>query len=101
MSYSLKRASLITDQLQRLATQNAHQLAGQFSNLDFWIDEAADAIRVINEYPRRFRRLREAQVAWVKAHDTKIEGYCPICEGVCEARSTTSSLSAKPSNAFI
>lgn len=66
MSYSIKRASLITDQLERLATQNAHQLAGQFSNLDFWIAEGVDAIRVINEYPQRFRRLREAQVAWVK-----------------------------------
>jgi hypothetical protein len=84
MSYSTKRAALIADQLERLATQNAHQLAGQVANLDFWISEAADALRVIDEYPARFRRLRDAQVAWVKAHGTKVFGYCPICGGACE-----------------
>jgi len=84
MSYSIKRATLIADQLERLATQNAHQLAGQFGNLDFWISEAVGAIRVINEYPERFRSLRDGQVAWVKAHKTKVAGYCPICSGPCE-----------------
>jgi hypothetical protein len=84
MSYSIKRATLIADQLERLATQNAHQLAGQFANLDFWIAEVIDAIRVIQQYPDRFRRLRDAQVAWVRAHDTKVSGYCPICGGACE-----------------
>lgn len=84
MSYSIKRAALIADQLERLATQNAHQLAGQLSNLDFWIAEAADAIRVVDEYPRRFRLLRDAQIAWVNAHGTKVSGYCPICGGACE-----------------
>lgn len=84
MSYSIKRAALIADQLQRLATQNAHQLAGQRSNLDFWIAEATDAIRVVDEYPRRFRLLHDAQIAWVNAHGTKVSGYCPICGGACE-----------------
>ena len=84
MSYSIKRATLIAEHLERLATQNAHQLAGQFANLDFWIAEAADAIRVMEQYPVRFRRLRDAQVAWVRAHDTKVSGYCLICGGVCE-----------------
>jgi hypothetical protein len=84
MAYSSKRAALIADQLDRLATQNAHQVAGQLANLDFWIAEAVDALRVIEEYPARFRRLREAQVAWVKAHGTKVSGYCPICGGGCE-----------------
>lgn len=84
MSYSIKRAALIAEQLERLATQNAHQLAGQHSNLDFWIAEAVDAIRVIDEYTARFRRLLDAQVAWVKAHGTKVTGYCHICGGACE-----------------
>jgi len=61
-SYSIERAALIADQLERLATQNLHQLAGQAANLIFWISEAAHAIRTIDEYPARFRRLREAQV---------------------------------------
>jgi hypothetical protein len=84
MSYSTERAALIATQLERLATQNAYQLAGQFPNLDFWIDEAATALRVIDGYPERFRRLRDAQVEWVKAHDTKVSDYCPICSGACE-----------------
>jgi len=84
MSYSIKRATLIADQLERLATQNAHQLAGQFGNLDFWIAEAVRAIGVIDEHPERFRSLRDGQIAWVKAHKTKVTGYCPICAGPCE-----------------
>ena len=89
MSYSIARASLIAEQLERLATQNAHQLAGQLANLDFWVTEAADAIRVLHEYPDRFKRLRDAQVAWVRAHETKVVGFCPICGGACEFGPTT------------
>ena len=84
MSYSIKRAILIADQLERLATQNAHQLAGQVANLAFWISEAVHAISTIDDYPVRFRRLRDAQVGWVKAHGTKICGYCPHYGGACE-----------------
>lgn len=84
MSYSVERAALIAKQLERLATQNVHQLAGQVANLDFWISEASQALRVVEDYPARFRRLRDAQVGWVKAHGTKVSGYCPICAGACE-----------------
>jgi hypothetical protein len=84
LSYSIKRATLIADQLERLATQNVHQLAGQVANLAFWISEAAHAISTIDDYPVRFRQLRDAQVGWVKAHGTKISGYCPHCGGACE-----------------
>lgn len=84
MAYSIKRAGLIADQLERLATQSAHQLAGQVSNVAFWISEAIGAISVLDEYPGRFRRLRDAQVGWVKAHGTKISGYCAHCGGPCE-----------------
>lgn len=83
MSYSIKRATLIADQLERLATQNAHQLAGQFANLDFWISEAVHAISTIDDYPVRFRQLRDAQLSWVKAHGTRITGYCAHCGGAC------------------
>jgi hypothetical protein len=84
VSYSIKRATLISDQLERLATQNAHQVAGQVANLAFWISEAVHAISTIDDYPVRFRRLRDAQVGWVKAHGTEISGYCPHCGGACE-----------------
>ncbi len=84
MSYSIKQAAIIADQLERLATQNTHQLAGQVANLDFWISEAFHAVRTIDDYPARFRGLRDAQVGWVKAHGTKVSDYCPKCGGACE-----------------
>lgn len=84
MSYSIKRATQIADQLERLATQNAHQLAGQVANLNFWISEAVLAISTIDDYPVRFRRLRDAQIGWVKAHGTKVSDYCLHCGGACE-----------------
>lgn len=46
--------------------------------------EAAAAIAVIDDYAPRFRRLRDSQVAWVRARDLKIPLYCPICRGKCE-----------------
>lgn len=84
MSYSTEKAALIADQLRRLATQHPHQLAGQLSNLEFWMAEAAAAIAVIGDYPARFRRLRDAQVAWVSSRDVKVRFYCPACQGECE-----------------
>jgi len=84
VSYSIKRANLIADQLERLATQNPHQLAGQVANLAFWMSEALLATSTIDDYPVRFRQLRDAQAGWVKAHGTKISGYCHHCGGVCE-----------------
>jgi len=84
VSYSIERAAHIADQLERLATQHTHQLAGQVSNLEFWMDEAARAIAVIDDYPARFRRLHDAQVSWVRSQDTRVPAYCPICRGACE-----------------
>lgn len=82
-SYTIARAKLIADQLAKLATQHPHQLAGELSNLDFWMTEAASAVAIINDYATRFRRLRDSQVAWVRARDLKIPLYCPICHGKC------------------
>jgi hypothetical protein len=84
LSYSIKRAGLIADQLERLATQQAHQLAGQVANLAFWMSEAVGAIAALDEYPARFRLLRDAQVRWVEAHATRVSGYCAQCGGACE-----------------
>jgi hypothetical protein len=84
MSYSITKAALIADQLSRLSTQHVHQLAGQLSNLAFWMAEAAAALAVIDDYPTRFRRLRDAQVAWVSSRDVKVPFYCPVCQGECE-----------------
>jgi hypothetical protein len=84
MNYSVEQASLLARQLEGLATRYAHQVAGQFANLEFWLDEVAHVVATINDYPRRFRQLREAQAAWVQAHDTKLTPRCGICRGPCE-----------------
>lgn len=82
-AYTLAKATLIGDQLARLATQHPHQLAGQLSNLDFWMQEAAAAVAVIDDYAARFRKLRDSQVAWVRARDLKVTLHCRICRGPC------------------
>jgi hypothetical protein len=84
MSYSIAKAALIAEQLSQLSTQHVHQLAGQSSNLAFWMAEAAAAISVIDDYPARFRRLRDAQVGWVRSRDVRIPFHCPVCQGECE-----------------
>lgn len=84
MAYTIDRAELIADLLERFAHSKVHQLAGQVGNLDFWLEEASHALRMIDAYPQRFRRLRDAQVAWVDAHGTRVSDYCPQCGGACE-----------------
>ena len=84
MAYSIDRARLVADQLERFAHSHAHQLAGQVANLGFWLDEVAAALRTMDEYPQRFRRLRESQASWVKRHGTVVSEYCPHCGGACE-----------------
>ena len=82
--YSIARAELIAEQIGRFATQHLHQLAGHHANLGFWIAEAAAAVRTIDDYQRRFRQLRDAQLAWVGEHGTKVTRNCPVCRGPCE-----------------
>jgi hypothetical protein len=82
MAYTLDQATLVATQLERLATYQQHQLIGQLENLEFWLREARHAIDVIEEYPARFARLREAQDRWVDAHDTRVFIVeCPHCGG--------------------
>lgn len=71
-------------QIEKIASYNTHQLAGQFANLDFWLAEATHAIRILDGYPNRFKQLREAQIRWVDAHDTLVSDYCPHCGAACE-----------------
>jgi hypothetical protein len=82
--YSIARAELIADQIGRFATQHVHQLAGHHANLEFWIAEAVAAVRTIDDYQGRFRRLRDAQLSWIQEHDTRLTRYCPVCGGACE-----------------
>jgi hypothetical protein len=84
MAYSIDRAALVTKQLERLATLSAHQLAGQLENLDFWLDESLAALEVLDDYPRRFERLRGGQQRFIDAHKLRTSGFCSPCGGACE-----------------
>lgn len=84
VAYSLDHAAFVASQLEKLATQNVHQLRGQFANLDFWLGEAEHAIRILDDYPKRFIQMRDAQLGWVYAHGTLVSGYCPFCGGPCD-----------------
>jgi len=84
MSYSIQKAKLVADQIERLATQNPYQLAGQAANFDFWSAEALQALRAIADYNKRFKRMREAQRAWIEAHGSVAYEHCEMCGGACE-----------------
>ena len=85
MIYTLEKADDLARQLKKFASLHEHHLAGQFANLDFWLDETKDALKTIDDYHERFNRIRDAQERWVREHDvTFYNGYCAICDGVCE-----------------
>jgi hypothetical protein len=84
MSYSIERALLVSNQIEKISTYNAHQLAGQFANLEFWIAEAMGALSVVDEYPSRFAQMRDAQNHWVNSHGTLVSAHCAHCGGACE-----------------
>jgi hypothetical protein len=89
MNYTLEHASLLARQLAALATRDAHQLAGQVANLEFWLGEARHVLATIDGYPARFRRLRDGQQAWVARHETRDRRPCPYCGGKpCELAGT-------------
>ncbi len=80
MSYSTDIADVLTRQLQKLATLNKHQLAGQLANLDFWLDEVRHCLGVIDGYPARFMQLRSAQTEHVRQHHTvEFAMFDPCC----------------------
>lgn len=71
MAYSCDIAKLLAAQLQKFATLNRHQLAGQAANLGFWLDETAHCLAVIDGYSKRFESLKNAQEKYVDLHRTR------------------------------
>lgn len=84
MNYGIDRALLLAEQLRQLATRQAYQLAGHHANLSFWLAEVEQAIATIDGYQDRFRRLRDAQVEWVRQHGIRVDVFCEHCGGACE-----------------
>jgi hypothetical protein len=78
VAYSSDIAKTLTEQLTRFVTLNRHQLAGQVSNLDFWIGEVRHCFEVIDGYVQRFNRLKTAQSKHVAEHHTiELEPFDP------------------------
>lgn len=86
MIYTVEKATLLAGQIQRFRHGYAHHLAGQFSNLDFWMAEVESALAALDGHRGRLEKLREAQADWVESHKTRVpvHGFCGICGGTCE-----------------
>ena len=84
MIYSIEKANLISEQLKKFTTGYTHHVVGHFSNIDFWINEAEEALNTIDNHRKRFDRMYNAQKVWIEEHGTIVHDYCPICNGKCE-----------------
>lgn len=84
MIYTIERANLITKKLRMFTDSNTYIVAGQFANIDFWIEETISSIRAIDEHNVRFEKMYEAQKNWIEEKNVKEPNYCHICNGICE-----------------
>lgn len=84
MIYTVNRANLISEQLRKFADSSSWWVVGQFSNLDFWIDEVKSALKALNEHNTRFDKMYNAQKEWIETHNIELPHHCPICQGICE-----------------
>jgi len=84
MIYLIDKADLISEQLRKFTSGYTQHIVGQFSNLDFWLNEVHEALRTIDTHKNRFNNLYEAQKNWIEDHGTIIQDFCPICFGRCE-----------------
>lgn len=84
MIYTIEKANLITEQLKKFTDSYAHMVAGQFINIDFWINEAISALKAIDEHNARFDKMYEAQKKWIDDKNVRVPDYCFICNGICE-----------------
>ena len=84
MIYTIEKANMITEQLRRFKSGFAHHVVGQFTNIDFWLNEVLEAQKTIDGYNARFNNIRDTQKNWIENHGTEIYDYCPYCVGKCE-----------------
>lgn len=84
MIYTVEKANLIARQLRKFTSGYAHHVVGQYANIDFWMNEATEALLVIDNHRHRFDKMYNAQKNWIEDHGTAVHEYCPICRGRCE-----------------
>lgn len=84
MIYTIEKANLISERLRKFTDSYAYMVAGQFANIDFWIDEITNSIKAIDEHNLRFEKMCEAQKKWIEEKNVRVPDYCHICNGICE-----------------
>lgn len=84
MIYSAEKENLISEQLKKFTSGYTHHVVGHFANIDFWINEAKEALNVINDHKHRFDSMYNAQKKWIEEHQPVVHEYCPMCGGKCE-----------------
>jgi len=84
MIYTVQRANLIAEQLRKFSDSNSWMVVGQFTNIDFWIEEVKCAIEAIDQHNSRFDKMYDAQKEWIDSHGIQVPDNCPICQGICE-----------------
>jgi len=82
--YTVERANLISNQIRKFTDSNTWMVAGQFANIEFWMDEVIVALNALDGHRSRFDSMYNAQKEWIDNHGTKVPDYCYICGGVCE-----------------
>ena len=82
--YTLERAHLISEQLRKFTDSYAYMVAGQFANIDFWINETVNSLKAIDGHNARFENMYNAQKYWIDEKNVKVPDYCFICNGICE-----------------
>ena len=65
MIYTVEKANLITKQLNKFKDNYAFMVAGQFANIEFWINEVETAITAIDEHNIRVTKKYDAQEKWI------------------------------------
>ncbi len=84
MIYTIESANLIAERLRKFTDSHDYMVAGQFANIDFWINEVVNSIRAIDEHNVRFEKMCEAQKEWIEEKNVRVPDYCHICNGICE-----------------
>lgn len=84
MIYTIEKANLLTKQLNKFKDSYAFIVAGQFANIDFWINEVENSLTAIDEHNNRFKKIYQAQEIWIEDKNVRIPDYCFICNGICE-----------------
>ena len=82
MIYCLEKAALVEKRIKSFSTMHAYQVAGQYENIEFWLEEVRSSFRAIDEYSSRFKKMNSAEQKWCQLND--VRSYCSYCQGPCD-----------------